>query len=146
MVRWVASSGYVADDNGSGLEVEMPQNLYLSQLCVFLCVLCFVRVIVGWLLKSGTERNGTVPPTKIRNAWNGTVTEQSGLVHGSLAPMALIMACSLSITRGYFALRMAGMSCTIASIIYACTHRLKSSLCVRKLAFMDQEHCRDDTH
>jgi len=60
---------------------------------------------------------------------------------GSLASMALIdiMACSLSITRGYFALRMAGMSCT---------HCLKSSLCVfaLELAFMDQEHCRDDRH
>jgi len=29
-MRWVASSGYVADDNGFGLEVEMPQNLHLS--------------------------------------------------------------------------------------------------------------------
>ena len=47
-VRWVASSGYVANDNGSGLEVEMPQNLYfVSTVCVsvFLCVLCFVVLV-----------------------------------------------------------------------------------------------------
>jgi len=46
-VRWVASSGYVADDNGSGLEVEMPQDLYLSQLCVFLCF-CVFSVLLCW--------------------------------------------------------------------------------------------------
>ena len=28
------------------------------------------------IIRNGTERNGTVPPTKIRNAWNRTVTEQ----------------------------------------------------------------------
>ena len=31
-------------------------------------------------IQNGTEWNGTVPPTKIRNTRNGTVTEQSGLV------------------------------------------------------------------
>jgi len=41
-VRWVASSGYVADDSGSGLEVEMPQNLYFV---TTVCVLCFVVLV-----------------------------------------------------------------------------------------------------
>jgi len=32
--------------------------------------------VVVTKVRNGTERNGTVPPTKIRNARNGTVTEQ----------------------------------------------------------------------
>ena len=87
-----------------------------------------------------TEWNGMVPPPKIWNAQNRTVT------FGSLASMALIMACSLSITRGYFALRMAGMSCS--RVMGSCLYTLleKFLVCVRKLVFNDQEHCRDDTH
>ena len=77
-----------------------------------------------WLLKSRTERNGMERFRLLKYGTHGT--KQSRNSHGtvsfaSLASMALIMACSLSMTRGYFALRMAGMSCT---------HCLKSSLCV----------------
>ena len=44
MVRWVASSGHIADDHGSGQKVEVLQNFLLAQLCVsVLCVLCFVN-------------------------------------------------------------------------------------------------------
>jgi len=39
MVRWVASSGHVADDRVSGQEVEVLQNFLVPQLCVSLfCV------------------------------------------------------------------------------------------------------------
>jgi len=40
MVRWVASSGHVADDCTSGQEVEVLQNFLVPQLCVTLCFVC----------------------------------------------------------------------------------------------------------
>ena len=62
----------------------------------------------GWLLKSGTERNGTEWFRLLKYGTHGT--EQSRNSHGTvrfgtLASMALIMACSLSITRGYFTMQ-----------------------------------------
>lgn len=39
LLRWVASSGYIDDDNGFGQEDEMLQNfICLNSMCV--CVLC----------------------------------------------------------------------------------------------------------
>ena len=53
-VRWVASSGYVADDNGSGLEVEMPQNLYVvSTVCVSVCSLFCCFGVIAVLSRKG---------------------------------------------------------------------------------------------
>ena len=40
MVRWVASSGHIADDRTSGQEVEVLQNFLVPQLCVSLCFVC----------------------------------------------------------------------------------------------------------
>jgi len=37
MVRWVASSGHVADDHGSSQKVEVLQNFLLPQLHVSVC-------------------------------------------------------------------------------------------------------------
>jgi len=40
MVRWVASSGHIADDRVSVQEVEVLQNFVMLQLCVSLCFVC----------------------------------------------------------------------------------------------------------
>ena len=103
----------------------LEHDINKRQLCVLMlyrhelllqCVhQIFEHEYTRWLLKSGTERNGMEPFRQ-----NTERTERNSQAC-RLASVALIMACSLSITRGYFALRMAGMSCT---------HCLKSSLCV----------------
>jgi len=57
-----------------------------------LTIACTSRHIqVVTKIRNGTERNGTVSPTKVRNPRNGTVT------FGSLGSMALIMACLLPV-------------------------------------------------
>ena len=76
-------------------------------------------------IRNGTERNGTVLPTKIRvNARNRTVTEQLGLVVWLHGLLPVNNERIFRFANGWDVL----------------------SLCVRKLAFMDQQHCRDDTH
>ena len=84
-------------------------------------------------IRNGTERTGMVPPTKIRNARSQKV--RFGTC--SLASMALIMACSLSITKGF---RFANGWDVLYTLLE------KFLVCVCKLSFMDQEHCRDDTY
>ena len=70
-------------------------------------------VSVLWVVtKSGTKRNGMERFRLLKYGTHGT--EQSRNSHGtvrfgSLASTALIMASSLSITRAYFALRMANV-------------------------------------
>ena len=90
-------------------------------------------------IRNGTERNGTVPPTKIRNARDGTVTEQSVLLASMALIMALIMACSIPVNDERIFRFANGWG-----VLYTLLE--KFLVCVRKLAFMDQEHCRDDTH
>ena len=55
-------------------------SLVAEKMCWWVDVSSWSLDQVVTKIQNGTEWNGTVPPTKIRNTRNGTVTEQSGLV------------------------------------------------------------------
>jgi len=96
-----------------------------------------------WLLKSGTERNGMERFRLLKYGTHGT--EQSRNSHGTVS-FASFNGTDHGIDHGLLPVNDERIFRFANGWGVLYTLLEKFLVCVRKLAFMDQEHCRGDTH